>query len=285
MGIAVKVTQNAGSKVYLNDVLSSAKRVDLADRKLPYSFVKGCMVVFRGEIHILGSNNSPMNLHYKWNGVSWEQVSTTPVSFYHANAVVYDDSIHVVVNQGHYAWDGTEWTKLGVITGATTDDSCMVVYNDEIHVIGSGTEAYAQKHFKYDGTSWTQLSNTPVKFMYSCAVTYNNEIHVIGGSGGYYHYAYNGTSWRNVGNISLTRTNASAVVYDNKLYVFGSTTNYARCDAYDGSSWTRQDDSVVGCVSGRAVVYDNAIYYIGGLCGSYMMAKYNETLYSAEITS
>ena len=55
-----------------------------------------------------------------------------------------------------------------------------VVYNNEIHIIGFGTDKY---HYKWDGSSWTSVSTAPYRtYSGASAVVYNNAIHILGGT-------------------------------------------------------------------------------------------------------
>ena len=89
------------------------------------------------EIHILGSDNSSYRTsHYKFNGTSWESVSTLPYSFYGGSAVVYNDEIHILSSDDsnyyttHYKYDGNSWVNVSTLPGET---SFGVVFNNEIH--------------------------------------------------------------------------------------------------------------------------------------------------------
>ena len=59
---------------------------------------------------------------------------------------------------------------------------CTVVWNGEIHIIGSSESSYYKYHFKYNGSSWVSVSTLPYNFYYGCAVVYNDEIHIMGGT-------------------------------------------------------------------------------------------------------
>ena len=55
-----------------------------------------------------------------------------------------------------------------------------VIYNNEIHILGSSNSSSNTKHYKYDGSTWTSVSTLPYNFRYGSAVVYNNEIHILG---------------------------------------------------------------------------------------------------------
>ena len=103
--------------------------------------------MLNNEIHIFGGNTYD-TAHYKYNGTSWESVSTLPYRFYGGSAVVL---------------------------------------NNEIHILGSsyysnGNHPEAKKYYKYNGTSWESVSTLPYEFYEGSAVVLGNEIHILGGS-------------------------------------------------------------------------------------------------------
>ena len=66
-----------------------------------------------------------------------------------------------------------------------------VVYNNEIHILGSGHSTSYKKHYKWDGSSWTSVSTLPYEFYSGSAVVYNSGIHLLGSSyttSNKYHY-------------------------------------------------------------------------------------------------
>jgi N-acetylneuraminic acid mutarotase len=58
---------------------------------------------------------------------------------------------------------------------------CAVVYNNEIHILGSNTSGNGTKHYKWDGTQWTSVSTLPYNFYDGSAVVLSNKIHILGG--------------------------------------------------------------------------------------------------------
>ena len=162
---------------------------------IPYNFSNGSAVVYNDEIHILGSGyyngtypngNYPYTkYHYKFNGSSWESVSTLPYNF---------------------------------------TDGSAVVLNGEIHILGSGyykssSRPYAKYHYKYNGSSWVNVSTLPYEFYYCSAVVLNDEIHILGGETN--HYTFNGTSWRKTYDAPYNFHDGSAVVLNNEIHILG----------------------------------------------------------------
>ena len=98
-----------------------------------------------------------------------------------------------------------------------------VVYNNEIHILGSYGSSYRTKHYKWDGSSWTKVSTLPYDFRYGSAVVYNNEIHILGGSGGNTkRYKWNGSSWTSVSTLPYSFYRGSAILYNNDIHILGS---------------------------------------------------------------
>ena len=47
-------------------------------------------------IHLFGGNStSTYTAHYKWNGISWVEDTKLPYNFGYADAIVYDNEIHI----------------------------------------------------------------------------------------------------------------------------------------------------------------------------------------------
>ena len=56
-----------------------------------------------------------------------------------------------------------------------------VVYNNEIHILGSESTGRGTNHYKWNGSSWLSVSTLPYEFYDGNAVVYNNEIDILGG--------------------------------------------------------------------------------------------------------
>lgn len=216
---------------------------------LPYYFAGGVVVVYNNEIHIIGGNyqasesemEDPVS-HYKWNGTSWIKASESSTIIESdvlsgATAVVYDGKICVFSKYSsneYYTWDGTNWATVS-ISGASYGAASVVIYNDEIHILG-GNNTYGgdnrKKHYKWDGNTWSEVSILP-----------------------YNHMCYYTTY---------------AVSYDDKIYVIGSDTNDERTKCYSGSYvgssgfiWEEEDD-IPACYYPLITVHDNNINILGG---------------------
>ena len=113
-----------------------------------------------------------------------------------------------------------------------------VVYNNEIHILGSAYDNAQTKHYKWDGTSWTEVSTLPYAFYQASAVVYNNEIHILGSAANRdttnytKHYKWNGTSWTSVNTLPYNFYGGSAVVYNNEIHILGSADNSISSDIF-----------------------------------------------------
>ena len=165
-----------------------------------------------------------------------------------------------------------------------------VVYNDEIHLLGT-TGTYG--HYKWDGSSWTSVSTLPYSFISSSAVVYDGCIHILGsGSSGNYtkHYKYDGTSWTSVSTLPYNFYDGSAVVYNNEIHILGSSnsnTTYTNHYKYDGTSWTSVSTLPYEFDDGSAVVYNNEIHILGSVVNNTNYTshyKYNGTVWTSVST-
>lgn len=102
-----------------------------------------------------------------------------------------------------------------------------VVFNNEIHILGSNGGNNGINHYKWDGTTWTEVSTLPYDFKNGSAVVLNGEIHILGGvSYGYTtHYKWNGTTWTSVSTLPYDFYNGSAVVLNGKIHILGGEKN------------------------------------------------------------
>jgi N-acetylneuraminic acid mutarotase len=153
-------------------------------------------VVYNNEIHWFGNfmtdSQSIFKFHYKWDGLSWKKVSTTPYGIFKGAAIVLNNEIHLIgggTNENdmkkHYKWDGSSWTSVSTLPYPFVGDA--VVFNNEIHIVLNGSLC------KWNGTSWEKVSNSP--YSNPNIVILNNAIHEVGcyGSGTNYgnnHYMY-----------------------------------------------------------------------------------------------
>ena len=67
-----------------------------------------------------------------------------------------------------------------------------VVYNGDIHILGSGASGNYREHYKWNGQSWTDVSRVPYVFYQGSAVVYNGDIHLLGDGNSSYkniHYS------------------------------------------------------------------------------------------------
>ena len=147
-----------------------------------------------------------------------------------------------------------------------------VVYNNEIHILGSAYDNAMTKHYKWNDTSWTEVSTLPYDFYATSAVVYNNEIHILGGgfdssdtTNYTKHYKWDGTSWTSVSTLPYIFSNGSAVVFNNEIHILGCGEDAPNKHyKWDGTSWTSVSTLPYNFIGGSAVVYNNEIHILGG---------------------
>ena len=236
-----------GSTKYENSVgYDGVEWEKLYDGSFPYGYPYGYsvpLVVFDNKIyHLNVGNTDPTEINiYDINTGLWTRISgniggypkTGSISY--SAAVVYKNEIHMLggiyrgsdtsYSKYHYKYDGTSWSKVSTLPYSFYN-GCAVVYNDEIHILGSGDTSYTKRHYKYDGTSWSNVSTLPYDFYNGCAVVYHNEIHILGSkksSYSKYHYKYDGTSWSKVSTLPYVFCDGGAVVYNDEIHILNSS--------------------------------------------------------------
>lgn len=204
----------------------------------------------------------------------------SPTSIYEAQALVYNDEIHILgggyESYAHYKWNNNDkkWISFKYL-GFGLRGGSAVVYNNEIHILGGRyTESTKRMHYKWDAATdtWSSVSSLPFDLYNGSAVVYNNEIHIMGGGGGSTsasnnHYKWNGTSWTNVGNIPTGFIAGDAILHNGSIHLLGgydtSQTKYTHL-SWNSSGVNTQYPSLPYAFSrGSAVSYHGEIYIFG----------------------
>ena len=101
------------------------------------------MIVWNDAIHILGGIVSSENRtkHYKYNGSSWERVSTLPYELQNNDIVILNNEIHIFCGEKinsifHYKYDGSSWIKLSSFGNRQFYYGEAAVINKNIHIFG-----------------------------------------------------------------------------------------------------------------------------------------------------
>ena len=136
----------------------------------------------------------------------------------------------VMINQKYANYESGAWSSASTLPYEFCNGSA-VVYNGEIHILGSGINGNSTNHYKWNGSTWTRVSTLPYESNGGSAVVYNGEIHILG-SGIYNnhtkHYKWNGSTWINVSTLPYESNDGSAVVYNGDMHILGggSSNNY-----------------------------------------------------------
>lgn len=195
-------------------------------------------IIYKNEWHQIGS---PWNdKHIKWDGTQWVDVGTRPCPTNWANAIIYNNEIHLIGGgngtTNHYKYDGTEWTQVSILP-ISLNRGRAVVFDNEIHIV------QRNNHYKYNGVEWVQVTTFPhndfAASYTGCLVVYENEIHALGyrvdNSVGFKgHCIFNGAEWRDAENLPVQCLNGEAIVYNNELNLFEDA-RYV----YNGSEWRK----------------------------------------------
>ena len=160
------------------------------------------------------------------------------------------------------------------------EQSSAVIYNDEIHILGSLVSAYRTSHYKWTGTEWVEVSTLPYEFYYGSAVVYNNEIHIFGGSSmstaRTKHYKWDGSSWTSVSTLPYKFTEGIAIVYNNEIHIMSSveSSNYTSHYKWTGSEWTEVGVLPYKLYTASAVIYNNELHVLGSYDSNHDTSHY-----------
>ena len=168
-------------------------------------------VVYNNKIHLLGNDYygqyDASKKHYSFDGTTFKEESTIPVSGYLSSFVLCNNEIHLLggqtysgtANANHYKYNGVSWTKLPDLP-LKISWFPAITFKDRIFIF-SGNTVYI-----YDGSTWTKntdlTANTSTSLAisnYTKPVVYNNEIHILGG----------GVSPANRGHIVVSETSTT----------------------------------------------------------------------------
>lgn len=149
------------------------------------------------------------------------------------------------------------------------DEAQIVVFNNEIHVLGGGTvntdQNAEKKHYKYDGLTWAEASTLPYSItIHKNVVTFNDKIHAFGlGTNGDFHYIYDGSAWTYVETQTRGFYGASPLVFNDEIHFLGGLKNSTGTNThykYDGSSYVEVGTLPIEISHPVAVVFNNEIH-------------------------
>ena len=262
---------------------------------IPYDFKQSSAVVLNNEIHIIGSRTSGNGTkHYKWNGSTWVSVSTLPYNFWGGCAAVLNNEIHIMCNSEryrnrHYKWNGSSWSLVSTIPITYADSNSIVIYNGEIHVVGSvsGTsDSNYVNHYKWNGSSWVSVSTLPYGSNSQYIIVYNGYIYLSASANKTYKfYKFDGKSWSFPKTIyspysKIFAVKSSVVVFNDKINILGGTSHelyststeegnryYTRTIKqhyeWDGNKWNKVSELPNTFYGGSAVVLNSEIHVLG----------------------
>lgn len=246
---------------------------------LPHAF-SGAAVVFNNEIWIFGGSIETDDNKYKiyrWNGSEWTRVAEMSFSVYWARPVVYHDKLYVFGGLGicgYFSSDGVYTEVTPSYSGQLSsqkwyDLGAAVVYNDEIHLLGSRKFESNTKHYKWNGSEWVSVSTLPysdTSVALVKAVVYRDKIWIFCSNSKV--YTWDGSEWVLAGSAQLpTGTLGNSIlVIDDKIHIFGININ-GKCVGHmigDGTVWTRVDDLPYESTFGAVVKYGRDVHVLGG---------------------
>ena len=182
--------------------------------------------------------------------------------------VAYRGELHIVGsynNTTHYKYNGSQWVAVSTLP-YQPQGSAIIVYNDEIHLIGGSGNNYNTKHYKWSGSTWETASTLPYKFYWGTACVYQGELHIMGSgvSPQNYHYAWDGTNWKQLTNLPNSSAYGCSAVYNDLLYIFVGTNNNSRYYKWNGSTYENIYDTSIAAYYGTCQVIGNRLVLMSG---------------------
>lgn len=217
--------------------------IDVA--KLPYKIDvhETSLVSFNNELHLLGGDDELLRSHYKWDGESWKIASELPFDFCDGLAIVYNNEIHIIGS-----------SPIGFIVNPA-----------------ESIPNFINSHYKWDGETWKKASNLPYITWGCTGFVMNSKLHICGGGRGdgvsyaKNHYIWDGVSWSRGTDLPDERFSASAVrISDTEVYITGGidlavNQKIASTIKYNGMIFSEgpsiETDGMVN--SGYGVTYNN----------------------------
>ena len=184
--------------------------------------------IYNDEIYIMCDNYTKL---HKYDGYNWTEVCTIP----HEDVtglkyiVNYNNEIHLLCGKLHCKWNGSIWIRLDDVPHNANNYN-VVVYDNEIHTLGSDDASNSTNHYKWNGEVWSKLDDLPRGFYLNSTIIYNDEIHMLGGATSYpiesgtsfiEHYKYDGDNWHKLDNLLHPCLLSATVVYNNEIYIMG----------------------------------------------------------------
>ena len=146
--------------------------------------------------------------------------------------LLHDDKMFIMLTgsnefyeflRSHYKWNGSEWIEVSKLP-YDFYNGCAVVYNNEIHILGTYNYEFCTSHYKFDTTTstWISVSILPYPVSKASTLVFNDELYVLGGYGDTKAcYKWNGEQWSDNIKLSFDYYNDSCLLfeYNNHLNV------------------------------------------------------------------
>lgn len=255
--------------------------------------------VYNNEIHVFLNGESNTE-HYKWDGTTWTFIEK--ISNWVHSAVTYNDIIIFNTTENIYSYDSVNGSQdIYTNVNDVLADGTLVVYNNNLHLIGGGECKRAHRIINVNTTNSCTLELLDDII---ADVTYDNRIlvcdnaiHILGGHNTEYRHMIYQSDWQIVGVDQILdmqivgkdtdelpigtpgwffydndlpydtgKEGHSIIVYENKLHVLGgrdSTVGYNHY-VWDGSTWTEMDKLPVNAYEVGLVVYNDELHLLGG---------------------
>jgi len=205
-----------------------------------------------------GSTGAYLDNTYKWNGVTWDEIASNPVSgTYRSGAGTTDAGLSsggsniTGTLDNCELWNGTAWATTSTLTAPRSEMTSFGSTSDALGCGGSNdvdTTGVLTVEI-WNGTTWATTTSLPSVNRLPGGVGTTTEGMVFGGITAVYQASdlsqrWNGTTWATTGSLTIPRfsmgdcgTFSDALAAGGGTYSGGTYSGTTSTDIWDGSTW------------------------------------------------
>lgn len=144
------------------------------------SLVGGCMASLNGTLYYFGPSSYSEYI-CKWKGSSWDHFYLSASnSISYGCPTKHNGYLYIYNGYGLWRFNGSSITNVSGVAYSSSTGSCIVSFNNEIHLLGGSSTTSGTYHYAWNGSSWRSVSTIPFIFYRGIAEVINNKIVIMG---------------------------------------------------------------------------------------------------------